>query len=180
MSSNPTVRIATSEDVPIILAFMRATAVEQGVPEAVTATEADLLNTLDLSDKATDISAIHQNLSRNGKALVLAAPEGEIAGMAIYFVTYVAWSAKSGLCLEDLYVLPAYRCRGYARLLVEAIVKDARRLGCVRTEWLCYKENHQALRFYRNIGAKELDNLTLLRLDRDAMVELTDEDRVVK
>jgi GNAT superfamily N-acetyltransferase len=158
---------------------MRATAAEQGVLSTVTATEADLLNTLDLYDE--DIVKTHAeqtNPSQNAKALVLVSPEGDIAGMAIFFVTYVAWKAKSGICLEDLYVLQNYRRRGYARLLVQAVAKEADRLGCARMEWLCYKENHRALRFYRSIGAKELDTLTFLRLDRDAMVQFATEDHV--
>lgn len=159
---------------------MRATATEQGVPDAVTATEADLLDTLDLPDSIVDTPAGQGNLSRSARALVLVAPEGEIVGMAIYFVTYVAWAAKSGTCLEDLFVLPAYRRRGYARLLVQAVAKEASRFGCARMEWLSYKENHRALRFYRNIGAKELDNLTVLRLDRDAMVDFTDGDHLLQ
>jgi GNAT superfamily N-acetyltransferase len=159
---------------------MRTTAAEQGVPDAVTATEADLLNTLDFPEATVETSAAQVSRSRHGKALVLVAPEGEIAGMAIYFVTYVAWVAKSGVCLEDLFVLPVYRCRGYARLLVQAVAQEASHLGCARMEWLCYKENQRALRFYRNIGAKELDTLTFLRLDRDTMLEFANKDHVLQ
>ncbi|KIW10376.1 hypothetical protein PV08_11338 [Exophiala spinifera] len=165
-------------DVPTLLSFMRATAAEQGVPDAVTATEDDLLKTLDLPEPKVDTSPAQMNPSRNGKALILVTPEGEIAGMAIYFATYVAWIAKSGICLEDLFVLPPFRRRGYARLLVQAVAKEAASLGCARMEWLCYRENHRALRFYRNIGAKELDTLTFLRLDQEAMLKFSNEDPV--
>jgi GNAT superfamily N-acetyltransferase len=152
---------------------MRATAAEQGVPDAVTATEARLGETLGLVEKTAEQLSSPSKQPGGGKALVVVAPKGEIAGMAIYFVTYVAWAATSGMCLEDLFVLPQYRCRGYARLLVQAVAKEAGSSDCARTEWLCYKENRRALRFYRSLGAKELDNLTLLRLDRDAMEELS-------
>lgn len=154
---------------PILLAMMRATAAEQHVPDAVTATEADLLNALGFGPMHSDSPEKQPNAAHNGKALLIEAPEGEVAGMAFYFTTYVAWAAKSGMCLEDLYILPRYRCRGYARLLVQGVTKKAEELGCVRMEWLCYKQNHRALRFYRSIGAKEMDAITLLRLDGEAM-----------
>jgi GNAT superfamily N-acetyltransferase len=157
---------------------MRATTAEQGVPNKVTATEADLLSTLNLHETNIENPTAHRTISHNAKALVLVAPEGEIAGMAIFSITYVAWAAKPGSCLEDLFVLPKYRCRGYARLLVQAVVREARDLGCIRTEWLCYKENHRALGFYRSIGALELDALTFLRLDGDAMESFADGDHV--
>lgn len=70
-------------------------------------------------------------------------------------------------------MLPQYRRRGYARLLVQAVAKQAKSSGCVRMEWLCYKENHRALNFYAGLGAKEMDNLAFLRLDKKAMVDLT-------
>ncbi|KAH8810720.1 acyl-CoA N-acyltransferase [Xylogone sp. PMI_703] len=151
---------------------MHATAAEQGAANAVKATEAGLLNTLEFDDPKADSSDAQSHGVRNGKVFVIVAPEGKIAGMAIYFITYVAWLAKSGLLLEDLYVLPEYRKRGYARLLVQAVVKKGESLGCARVEWLCYKQNDRALRFYRSLGAKEMDSMTFLRLEGDAMAEL--------
>lgn len=162
------------KDVPTLLAFMRATAADQNVPDAVKATETDLLNTIDfdqLNSADPDTATRH---ARIGKALLVVAPEGDVAGMAIYFMTYVAWLAKSGMCLEDLYVLPEYRRRGYARLLVEAVAKKAEEGGCSRMEWLCYKQNHRALSFYRSIGANEMEAVTILRLDDEAMASLAD------
>ncbi|KAJ5980449.1 hypothetical protein N7481_007747 [Penicillium waksmanii] len=153
---------------------MRATAAEQNVPDAVTATEADLINTLAFERHSGDPEN-QTGGTHSGKALLIEAPEGEVAGMAFYFTTYVAWAAKSGICLEDLYVLPKYRCRGYARLLVQGVARKAEELGCTRMEWLCYKENHRALKFYRGIGAKEMDALTFLRLDGDSMAKFANE-----
>lgn len=148
---------------------MRATAAEQNVPKAVTAVEADLLNALGFDEVHSDGPGKQAGSAHNANALVVEAPEGEVAGMAFYFTTFVAWAARSGICLEDLYVLPKYRCRGYARLLVQGVAKKAEELGCLRVEWLCYKQNDRALRFYRSVGAKEMDALTFLRLDGDAM-----------
>ena len=94
---------------------MKATATEQKVPHSVTATESDLLNTLHL-DQANGTETMANGSPKNGEVFLIEAPEGEIAGMAIYFITYVAWKAKSGVCLEDLYVRPEYRDRKSTRL----------------------------------------------------------------
>ena len=148
---------------------MHATAAEQNVAHAVKATEAELLNTLDFHDACDGAQG---SRTASAKALLVVAPEGKIAGMAIYFSTYVAWVAKPGVCLEDLFVLPEYRCRGYARLLVQAVAGRAKSSGAVRMEWLCYKENHGALKFYGRLGARGMDNLTVLRLDKEDMVAI--------
>lgn len=155
--------------------MMRATAAEQNVPYAVTATESGLLDTLTFEQP--HISDTREGNVKAGKALLIETPEGEIAGMAIYFITYAAWAAKPGVCLEDLYVLPEFRCRGFARLLLQEIAKRARDSGYVRMEWLCYKQNQRAVEFYRSIRAKEMDALTFFRLDGDDLACLAHESR---
>lgn len=150
-----------------LLAMMREIAAEQNNPEAVIATESDLSNALGFGPESQGV--------HTGQALVVESPDGEVAGMAFYFTTFVAWAAKPGVCLEDLYVPPQYRCRGYARLLVQGVAKKAEELGCARMEWLCYKQNDRALRFYWSIGAKEMDSLSFLRLDGDAMAGFANE-----
>lgn len=72
-------------------------------------------------------------------------------------------------------MLPKYRSRGYARLLVQGVAKKADELDCLRMEWLCYKQNSRALRFYQSVGAKEMDALTSMRLDGDAMAQFANE-----
>lgn len=157
-------------DVPLLPEMMRATTAEQNVPDAVTTTEADLLNTLGFDGSEKQAGGAH-----NGGAILVEAPEGEVACMAFYFTTFVAWAAKPGIYLEDLYVLPKYRRRGYARLLVQGVAKKAEGLGCSRMEWLCYKRNHRALRFYSGVGARGMEALTFLRLDGDAMGRFANE-----
>jgi GNAT superfamily N-acetyltransferase len=148
---------------------MHATAGEQNVAHAVKATESELLSTLSFDDPYDGTQGCRNAV---GKALLAVTPEGKVIGMAIYFFTYVAWIAKPGVCLEDLFVLPQYRRCGYARLLVQAVAKQAKASGCVRMEWLCYKENHRALNFYASLAAKEIDNLAFLRLEKEAIVDL--------
>lgn len=153
---------------------MQATASEQNVARAVTATQADLLNALGF-DQLHANDAGNRIAAHNAKALLVEAPEGEVAGMVFYYTTFAPWAAKSGLCLEGLHVLPGYRCRGYARLLGQSVAKKAQELGCARVEWRCHKRNERALRFYRSVGAKEVDSLTFFWLDGDAMSRFANE-----
>lgn len=146
---------------------MHATAADQDVPHAVKATEKELLDSIDF--EGSDSPKTHQ---RHAKVLLIETPEGELAGMATYFYTFAAWLARPGIMLEDLYVQPEYRRRGYARILLEALAKQAESAGCERIEWMCFKENHRALRFYRSLGAKELDTIHMLRLDSEAISNL--------
>lgn len=95
--------------------------------------------------------------------------------MATYFLTFVAWTGKRGICLEDLYVKPEFRARGYARLLVKEIAKRAEELGCARVEWFCFKGNERALRFYHGLGARDMDSMISLRLDGEGLRGLAGE-----
>lgn len=148
---------------------MRGAAVDQNVAGAVKATEAEILDALDFDD-GTQGSQIGR-----GRALLVVSPEGKIAGMAIYFFSCVAWLAKPGVYLEDLFVLPEFRRLGYARLLVQAVARHAKSSGAVRIEWLCYKDNQRAMNFYTGrLGAKEMDNMTILRLEKEALENLAD------
>ncbi|RSL68946.1 hypothetical protein CEP54_002548 [Fusarium duplospermum] len=167
-SNNLVIRAATRQDVPIILDMMRATAAEQSAASNVKATEQDLLDNLDFGDTETTTR------NRFTKVILAVAPEG-IAGMATYFLTFAAWLGRSGVCLEDLYVAPEYRRRGYARDLIQAIAKEANELGCSRMEWQCYKDNHRALQFYQSLGAKVMDPIATLRLDKEGMEKLAEE-----
>lgn len=150
---------------------MHATAADQDVPHAIKATEDDLLESIDFDEPHT---SAHRPF-RHAKVLLVEAPDGELAGMATYFFTFTAWLAKPGIILEDLYVVPEYRRRQYARLLLQELAKEGNRLGCERIEWMCFKENHRALRFYNSIGAKQMDTIAWMRMDKEAMLKLADE-----
>lgn len=175
----PVSQLIGAQDVPIILNLLEAAAIEQNVPDGVTATEADLIATIEFEEPASLDSAASSTQQRRiatpGKALVVVSPDDKIAGVAVYFISYAAWKGKPGMYLEDLYVLPEYRRQGCARLLLQALAREGERLDCARMEWLCYKDNHRALNFYHGLGAREMDVVTPLRLDRQAMIELANE-----
>ncbi|KAF5016576.1 hypothetical protein F66182_11701 [Fusarium sp. NRRL 66182] len=118
----------------------------------IKASENDLLDLIDFDNQ----SSARGSSGRFAHILLAVAPEDSaVAGMATYF-------GRSSVCLEDLFVLPAYRRRGYARDLIAAIAREASGLGCERIEWQCYRDNQRALQFYQSLGAKVMEPITYL------------------
>ncbi|KAF4998646.1 hypothetical protein FGRMN_2972 [Fusarium graminum] len=171
--SRPTVRPASSKDVSTILGFIRAGAEDRASGTQPGATEERLSSTLHFTD-VTDPSE-----HRIGRPLLIFSPEGEPAGLLIYFYNYSTWAAAPGVCLEELYVAPGYRSLGYANLLIEAMAARARDAGCVKMEWLCLKDNKRALRFYEKLGAELKKDWTVLKVDQ-AGIERLSRDKVIK
>lgn len=159
---------------PTILSLLKAAAVEQLPGARVEATEAALIKTLHLADTPSDAmsgTALDSG-HRFAWPLLIVAPDGTIAGLAIYFYNYTAWRAAPGVCLEDIYVLPEYRSKGYGKLLIEAMAKEAAKAGCVKMEWVCLKDNERALRFYQKVGARVMGDWVVLRVDKNGIESL--------
>ncbi|KAJ9636888.1 Peroxygenase 1 [Coniosporium tulheliwenetii] len=164
MANKPTLRFATREDVPIILGLIKELAEYENASDSVEATEASLALTLALAPSHHHNSH-HKNDSpptqSTGYAktiLITAKPEDEVAGMALYFHNYSTWRAKPGIYLEDLFVKPKYRKRGYGTLLLKELAKEV---------W-----NEPSLKFYESLGAKQMDGWVGLRVDGEALEKL--------
>ncbi|KAK0710648.1 acyl-CoA N-acyltransferase [Lasiosphaeris hirsuta] len=183
MSSRPTIRFGRLEDVPLILSFIKAAAAEQAPGSSVTATLATLSSTLHLDNTAPgDSNTDFQippgtNQTRFAWPLIVVAPDETVAGLAIYFYNYSTWSASPGVMLEELYVLPAYRRRGYGKLLIQAMAKEAERAGCAKMEWVCLKENQGPLRFYEELGAQQMQDWVILKVSREGIRDLAKGER---
>ena len=149
-----------------MLSFIHAAAAEQDPEAKIEATEDKLRSTLHLEDDGAVAGKAGGGTSaaRFAYALVIVAPEGEVAGHAIYTYNYSAWRAMGGFYLDELYVARAYRRRGYGRLLIGALAAEARRAGCGKLEWNCYRDNERALRFYDSLGAKRKDSWVVLQV----------------
>ena len=159
-TENFTIRPATAADVPIILELIRALATYERAPNEVTAT-ADGLNEVLFGEKPA--------------AEVLLAFENETAvGFAVFFHNFSTWLGRPGLYLEDLFVRPEDRGKGYGRALLIHLAKIARDRGCGRMEWAVLDWNEPAIEFYRKLGAKSMDEWTVFRLKRDGIAKLAD------
>jgi len=159
-TENFAIRPATAADVPIILELIRALATYERAPNEVTAT-ADGLNEVLFGEKPA--------------AEVLLAFENETAvGFAVFFHNFSTWLGRPGLYLEDLFVRPEDRGKGFGRALLIHLAKIARDRGCGRMEWAVLDWNEPAIQFYRKLGAKSMDEWTVFRLKRDGIAKLAD------
>jgi GNAT superfamily N-acetyltransferase len=157
---NFTIRAATVADVPAILELIRALATYERAPNEVTATEQGLTEVL---------------FGQKPAAEVLLAFENETAvGFAVFFHNFSTWLGRPGLYLEDLFVGPEHRGKGYGRALLIHLAKIARERGCGRMEWAVLDWNEPAIEFYRKLGAKPMDEWTVFRLTRDGIAKLAD------
>jgi GNAT superfamily N-acetyltransferase len=158
------IRPARVEDVPIILQLIRDLATYERAPNEVTATEEQLAEVL---------------FGERPAAEVLLAFEGQLpVGFAVFFHNFSTWLGRPGLYLEDLFVKPEKRGKGYGRALLIELAKIARDRGCGRMEWAVLNWNEPAIKFYRALGAKPMDEWTVFRLTRDGIAALANSEGV--
>ena len=143
-------RFATECDVPKIMFFIKELAEYERMLDEVVATEED----------------IRRELFDKGRAEVIFAldDEDKEVGFALYFYTFSTFLGKSGIHLEDLYVLPERRGEGFGKGLLTELRRICRERSCGRLEWTCLAWNTPSLDFYRSIGAVTMDEWKLLRL----------------
>jgi GNAT superfamily N-acetyltransferase len=155
-----TIRSATPEDVPTILQLIRDLATYERAPNEVTATEKQLTEVL---------------FGHRPAAEVVLAFDGDVpVGFAVFFHNFSTWLGQPGVYLEDLFVKPEERGKGYGRALLVHLAKIARDRGCGRMEWAVLDWNEPAIQFYRALGAKPMDEWTVFRLTRDGILKLAE------
>ncbi|OCK99767.1 acetyltransferase [Cenococcum geophilum 1.58] len=169
MASEYTIRPATREDVPTILSLIHELAAYENATSSVVATEESLARTLSFAPSSNNTSSPSTQNSGYAKTLLLTAPEGEVAGMALYFHNYSTWRAAPGIYLEDLFVKPKYRKRGYGKALIRELAKEVVNIHGGRLEWSCLNWNKPSLDFYEALGAKRMSEWVGLRVDGDAL-----------
>ena len=150
-----TIRPATPADVPTILRFIRDLATYEREPDAVHATEADLMR--DGFGPTPRFSCLIAEL------------DGAPAGFALYFTSYSTWEGHHGLYLEDLYVSPEFRKLGLGKALLGRVAAIAVEQGCPRLEWSVLDWNQPSIDFYHRIGARQKSEWFMMRLSGDAL-----------
>jgi GNAT superfamily N-acetyltransferase len=98
--------------------------------------------------------------------------DGVVVGFALYFFNYSTFLCKPGIYLEDLYVQPAQRRRGVGLRLLEELARRAVARGCGRLEWAVLDWNAPSIAFYKQLGARPMDEWTTFRLTGDALTRL--------
>ena len=156
------IRFATPEDAETIHQLVVDLAVYEKEPDAVEATPESLRAQLEAAPPPFE-------------CLLLEA-EGQTHGMALFFHNYSTWRGKRGLYLEDLFVRPEARGRGYGLALLRRLASIAVERECARMEWAVLDWNEPAIEFYRKLGARPLSEWIINRLTNDALEALAAQD----
>jgi len=156
--TNFEIRTTTEADVPVILSLIRELAEYEREPNAVVATEAGLREVLFGAKRSAEV--------------LLALENAEAVGFAVYFYNFSTWLGRPGLYLEDLFVRPAVRGKGFGRALLERLAQIAKERGCGRMEWAVLDWNEPAIQFYRKLGAEPMNEWTVFRLTKDGIAKL--------
>lgn len=156
------IREATPEDVPDILAMIHALADYEKAPQEVVATPGLLRDAL-FGDNPSVFALMAQDDD-----------SGESVGFALWFRNFSTWLGRHGVYLEDLYVRPTHRGQGYGKALLQALARIAVERGYGRFEWWVLDWNTPALDFYRSIGAVPMDEWTVQRVTGDALRRLAE------
>ncbi len=155
-----TFRQAVEADCGLVLEFIKQLAEYEKMLPDVVATE----------------QLLHQALFQDRRAeVIFALEDGVEVGFALYFHNFSTFVGRSGLYLEDLFVKPAYRGKGYGKALLKHLAKIALERGCGRFEWVCLDWNQPSIDFYRSLGAVPQDEWTIYRVAGDALQKLATE-----
>ena len=150
---------ATEGDIPTILRFVKGLAEYEGLAHEVVATEENLRESM-FGPRASAEAVIAYSAS-------------EPVGFAVFFHNYSTFLGRSGLYLEDLFVLPEWRGRGLGRILMGYVARIAVARDCGRLEWSVLDWNEPAIDFYQALGARPMDEWTTYSLTGEALEQLS-------
>jgi GNAT superfamily N-acetyltransferase len=156
----PPIRPAQPADAAVILGLICALADYEKLSAEVVATEAQLRRSLFPDDGAAP--AAH---------CVIAEADGQAVGFALYFFNYSTFLARPGLYLEDLFVRPEFRGRGFGKALLLHLAQLANARGCGRMEWSVLDWNQPAIDFYESLGAKRMTAWQICRLTGPSLTQ---------
>lgn len=154
MGNNLEFRFADINDTADILYFIKELAAYEKMLDQVVATEELLKEWIFEKKKVEVIFAIE-----NGKKI----------GFALFFHNFSTFLGRSGIYLEDLFVLQEYRGKGYGKLILKHLAKIAVERGCGRLEWWCLDWNKPSIDFYLSLGAQPMDDWTVYRITGDTL-----------
>ena len=152
------IRPAKREEVGEVLQLIQDLATYEKAPDQVEASSDDLLNTIFAKEPKVFCDLVEV--------------DGQIAGMAIWFLNYSTWQAKHGIYLEDLYIKPEFRARGYGKALLKHLAQICDKQGYGRLQWWVLDWNSPAIEFYRSFGAEAMDEWTVYRTSGQALKDL--------
>ena len=153
------IRYAERKDTAIILNFIKDLASYENMLDQVVATET-LLEEWLFDKKVAEV--------------IFALEDGKEVGFALFFHNFSTFLGRAGIYLEDLFVLPEYRGRGYGKGLLRKLAQIALERGCGRLEWACLDWNKPSIDFYLSLGAQPMDEWTTYRLTGDTLRKMAE------
>lgn len=152
------IRKASIEDSQLILKLIRELAAYEKLEDRVTATIEDIKKTLFKDNPQAAVLILEEN--------------GQAVGFVVYHTSYSTFLCKYCLHIEDLYVQEEHRGKGYGEALVKAVCNIAYEKDCGRVDWVVLDWNQPAIEFYKHIGAEELSEWKVFRLNYDNIQRL--------
>ncbi len=154
---NLSIRFADENDCGKILFFIRELASYEKMADEVVATE----------------SLLHEWLFEKHIAeVIFACEDGKEIGFALFFHNFSTFLGRAGIYLEDLYVMPEFRGKGYGKALLKKLARIAEERGCGRLEWWCLDWNRPSIDFYLSLGAVPMEDWTVFRITGETLKEL--------
>lgn len=151
------IRFAVKADVPLILGYIRELAEYEQLLQEVVATEAILEASL---------------FEKKQAEVIIAEFMGEPVGFALFFHNFSTFLGKANLYLEDLYVTPSMRGKGFGKIILAYLAKIAVERGCGRLDWWCLDWNKTSIEFYKEMGAIPMDEWTVYRVEGEKLAAL--------
>ena len=160
MENKLTFRYAERKDVPLILQFIKDLAEYEKMLDEVVADEATLEEWIFDQKKAEVIFAME---------------EGKEVGFALFFHNFSTFLGRAGIYLEDLFVQPEHRGKGYGKRILQKLASIAVERKCGRLEWWCLDWNQPSIDFYLSLGAEPMSDWTVYRIAGDTLQNLAQE-----
>jgi len=154
------IRPAEENDVKLILQFIQGLGAYEKLSHEVVATEEKLYKTLFQQKMAEVIIGEYKN---------------EAVGFALFFHNYSTFLGQAGIYLEDLFIIPEMRGKGFGKSLLKHLAKLAVERDCGRLEWACLDWNEPSICFYKGLGAKALEDWTVFRVTGETLIEMAND-----
>ncbi len=152
-------RCAEEKDCALILFFIRELASYEKMPHEVVADE-DLLREWIFEKKKAEV--------------IFTCKDGKEIGFAVFFHNFSTFLGRAGLYLEDLYIMPEYRGKGFGKATLKKLAEIAVERGCGRLEWWCLNWNRPSIDFYRSLGAEPMEDWTVYRIAGNTLKKLAE------
>ena len=140
----------------------------------------DFINRLAVYEKCADevvadVATIHHSLFvEHAAEVVFAEEDGVVVGFALFFHNFSTFLGRAGIYLEDLFVLPEYRGKGYGKAILKQLARIAVERKCGRLEWVCLDWNQPSIDFYLSLGAEPMKDWTVYRLTGQTLTDLSE------